>query len=222
MLDPLGDQLPARLARRLQRPLPGRTAHRRMVSELAYGRQAGPPAWDVRLAAVLACLYARGGQWHIPLILRSTDMPDHAGQVSLPGGMTEPGETSETCALREYEEELGDSSERLRLLGRLTSLYVPPSNFLVTPCVAVAPTPPRLRPNPREVEQVLTLPLDALLDINRHGTHVLRSRQWQHFETRHIRCGEHLVWGATAMILAEVGAVIAEVQNADSSRGRSR
>lgn len=214
MLDPLHDQLPARIARRLTAPLPGRNAHRRMVSELAYGRHAGPPAWDVRPAAVLACLYPHGGRWHIPLTLRPADMVDHAGQVSLPGGMNEPGETAEACALREYEEELGDKGERLTILGRLTPLYVPPSNFMVTPCLAAAPTPPRLTPNPREVERVLTLPLDALLDVSYRGTHVL-SRERQSFGTRHIRCGDVLVWGATAMILAEIGDVIVEVLRAE-------
>ena len=180
-----------------------------MASELAYGRHAGPPAWDVRSAAVLVCLYPSAGQWHIPLTLRPGHMIDHAGQVSFPGGTSEPGETDELCALREYEEELGASSAGLVLVGRLTPLYVFASNFLVTPCVAVAEGPPRWDPNPHEVERVLDLPLELLLDASQHGSHVV-SRRGFSFATCHICFGDDHIWGATGMMLAEAAEVLAQ------------
>ncbi len=209
MIDPLDDSLPSRLARRLGEPLPGRLAHRQLASELAYGRHAGPAASDARPAAVLACLYPEAGGWRIPLTLRPAHMIDHARQVSFPGGMNEPGETAEKCALREYEEELGACADRLVVLGRLTPLYVFASNFMVIPCVAVAATPPVLDPNPQEVERVLDLPLDVLLDSHQRGEHVL-SRRGFSFATQHVCCGEDLIWGATGMMLAELANVIAE------------
>lgn len=211
MLDPLNDQLPQRLACRLRGQLPGRRSHRKLASELAYGRHAGPPLWDARPAAVLVCLYPSEGRWHIPLTLRPPHMVQHARQVSFPGGMLEPGETLEACALREYEEELGADSRDLFLLGRLTPLYVFASNFLVTPCVAATANTPRWRPNPDEVERMLQLSLDVLVQPSCRGGHVLH-RGGYDFATRHLLCGDDRIWGATAMMLAEVADVISEAR----------
>jgi 8-oxo-dGTP pyrophosphatase MutT (NUDIX family) len=210
MVDPLHDQLPSRVAERLRQPLPGRRAHRRLGAGLSYGRHAGPPAFDARAAAVLACLCPGEGQWQIPLTLRPAHMIDHARQISFPGGTCEAGESAESCARREYEEELGADAASLILLGRLTPLYVFASNFLVTPCVAVARSRPQWRPNTHEVERVVELPLRVLLDDRHWGTHAIERHGFR-FTTRHICCGEDLVWGATGMILAELAAVVADV-----------
>ncbi len=214
MIDPLDDQLPARLAWRLAQPLPGRDAHRQLAAELAYGRHFGPPASDARPASVLVCLYPQAGQWYIPLTMRPTHMLDHAGQVSLPGGTNEACETAEQCALREYQEELGADTEQLIVLGRLTSIYVFASNFHVTPCVAIAPRTPKFDPNPHEVARVLELAVALLIDPRRRSTHVIERRGYR-FATRNIRCGDDRIWGATAMILAETARVIAESLDAD-------
>src|SRR5215510_12971597 len=101
------DDLPDRLARRLRLPLPGPAAQRTMESELAYGRHLGPPRLDARPAAVVALLHLIDDRWHMPLMVRPETLAHHAGQSSLPGGMVEPGETSEEAAIRELEEELG-------------------------------------------------------------------------------------------------------------------
>ncbi len=207
MIDPLHDQLPARLARRLAEPLPGRAAHRQLTAELAYGRHFGPPASDARRASVLVCLFPRDGQWSIPLTLRPAHMLDHAGQISLPGGTTERCESVEECALREYREELGAHDPPLIVLGQLTSLYVFASNFFVTPCVAAASRVPDWDPNPREVERVVELPMSVLLDPARLAQHVLQRRGYC-FATRHIQCGDDLIWGATGMILMEMAQVV--------------
>src|SRR5262249_39444965 len=89
----LNPDLPQQLAALLREPLPGWRAHVRFQPELSFGRHQGPPPQDARKAAVLALLYPRDDQWHVPLILRPAHMLDHASQVSLPGGVIEPGES---------------------------------------------------------------------------------------------------------------------------------
>ncbi len=208
MIDPVGDQFPARLERQLRLPLPGRRAHRRMHAELSYGRHCGPPAVDVRPAAVLILLYPHDGQWHLPLIQRPPHMDDHAGQISFPGGMGEFGERPEQCARREYDEELGAVGGAVELLGRLSPLHVFVSNFWVVPCVAVADCRPTFRPHAGEVARVLELPLAWTWDTRHDTTHEFRHGgvPWR---ARALAYGDDPIWGATGMMLAELAEVTA-------------
>ena len=102
----LDEQL-IRLRDRLAEPLPGRCAQARFEPELAYGRHSGPAPSSARQAAVVVLLYEHAGEWTTPLTVRPAHLTNHAGQVSLPGGLVEPGETTAAAALRELEEELG-------------------------------------------------------------------------------------------------------------------
>lgn len=211
MMDPLGDALPARLHRRLSEPLPGRRAHRLMASELAYGRHFGPPAWNAKPAAVLALLYPYARRWWVPLILRPKTMLVHAGQVALPGGTVECDESVERCAAREFEEELGAGAESVTVLGRLSSLYVFASNFWVTPCVAIAGERPSFVPDGREVARLLECELDAIMDPRVRDSRVVDHRGIR-FAMRFLRCHDDAIWGATAMILAELAVVVSDAQ----------
>jgi 8-oxo-dGTP pyrophosphatase MutT (NUDIX family) len=139
---------------------------------------------------------------HVVLTVRS-DAVRHGGQVSLPGGVLEPGETLEQAALREAHEEIGLSLATVRTLGPLTPIDIPVSGFRLHPIVAVTASRPALRPADAEVARILEVAVDELLDP---GRLVRRSL---------VRDGEPLVvpalqvrgaeiWGATAMALAEL------------------
>jgi 8-oxo-dGTP pyrophosphatase MutT (NUDIX family) len=186
----------------LARGLPGRSAQRIMAHSLAYGRHHGPIPDDVRQAAVLVVLHPTPAGWSIPAIVRPETMKTHAGQVSLPGGMVETGETPIQTALREFEEELGAPASGLQMLGQITPVYVFVSGFEVTPIVAVSPQPLVFRPNPDEVAAVVELPLAQLCDPAHRGRHTIERRGLR-FSVPHFAIAGQKVWGATSLILAE-------------------
>ncbi|MCC7084163.1 MAG: CoA pyrophosphatase [Pirellulales bacterium] len=201
------DNLPELLAARLQPSLPGPLAQRQMEPELSFGRHFGPPRYDARPAAVVALLVQRRGEWFLPLMVRPDSMAHHAGQISLPGGAIEPGESCEEAALRELEEELGVPRMAALLLGQLTPLYVYGTNFLVTPWVAAIRREIVFQPNPAEVAAVLEVPLAHLMDLSHRGEH-LQTRGTVVFRAPHFNWSRHQIWGATSMILAELIALI--------------
>ena len=203
--------LPDKLLKRLSRPLPGRKAQARFSPELSYGRHRGPIAFNARHAAILALIYPVGDGWSIPLTLRPDHLPSHASQVCFPGGMSESDETSEQTALRELEEELGVVADDIRLLGKLSPVYVFASNFWVTPVVGLTTEAPRFTPNPSEVAEIVVLSIDSLMDEASYGDHTIDRRSIR-FRAPHIACGCHRIWGATSMMLGELVEVIRECE----------
>lgn len=201
------EEMTAALKERLLAPRPVTSAVRQMAPELAYGRHSGPPALDAREAAVLLLLYPDRGTWIVPAMLRPQEMKLHAGQVALPGGMVEPGESPYETALRELHEELGVPGDQVELLGALTPLYVFNSNFWLKPFVAIADERPEFRLNPTEAAELVEIPLAALLDTSLRGEHLIERRGLQ-FRAPHYQIGPHRVWGATSLILAELASLV--------------
>jgi 8-oxo-dGTP pyrophosphatase MutT (NUDIX family) len=202
------DTLEAALRQALAQGLPGRAAQQSMAPELAYGRHRGPAPAAARPAAVLVLLDQSRGEWSIPAMLRPATMKAHAGQISLPGGLVESGETAYETALREFTEELGCPADGLSILGTLTPVFVFISGFVVTPVVAVNRRPLVFCPNPLEVAAVVPLPLSELLDPAYRGSHLIRRNDLA-FRAPHYEISGHRVWGATSLILAEFAALAA-------------
>jgi len=202
--------LPEQLAAALRG---GRTSGRarvRMSPEMSYGRHAGPAPQTARRAAVMILLFQRAGRWHIPLTERTPTLTHHGGQISLPGGAIDPGETSCQAALRELDEELG-VGEPVDILGQLAECYVFASDFLITPWVAALRSEPLWRPHDREVQGVVELPLEALLD-ERTVDQMTIQRGPLVFQAPCIRVGSASVWGATSVILNELGDVLCNLK----------
>ena len=149
-------------------------------------------------------LYPSDGGIRVPLTMRRHDLPQHAGQVSFPGGRIDPGEAPLDAALREAHEEIGVSPDAVRIVGALSSLWVVVSNHLLFPFVGVTDARPDFRPAPNEVAEILEVPLGDLRDPARLGWS-RHAREGIIVDYPHFMLGGHQTWGATAMVLGEFG-----------------
>jgi 8-oxo-dGTP pyrophosphatase MutT (NUDIX family) len=197
------------LRERLRLPLPGLEAQLRMAPRprLTWNPQADPPLRD---AAALILLYPRAGTWWLPLTVRASTLPHHTGQVSLPGGRVDPDETLEQAALREAFEEVGVLPADVNVLGRLTPLPVPISHHLLHPVVGIAARQPEFRIHSGEVERLIETSFAHLRQAD-----TLRVRQVPRYrgadgtmDVPYFEVDGAEVWGATAMVLSELLAVI--------------
>lgn len=190
-----------------------------LVRDLAgrFVRRFDPPEGVTpRLGAVLALLYPDGRDLRLPLTVRSDQLPSHRGEVSLPGGSIEPHEDGPVvAALRECHEELGVDPAQVTVWGTLSSFYIQPSNFQITPVVGFCDRPPLLNPNSAEVSQVITVTLRELLDPS-----MVKVEHWQlrgvDVNVPFFAIAGHKVWGATAVVLSELAARIRRAWQADA------
>jgi 8-oxo-dGTP pyrophosphatase MutT (NUDIX family) len=138
------------------------------------------------------------------VLIRRPEYPGvHGGQISLPGGRREVGEPLPATALREAREEIGLDPETVEIIGQLSPLYTPPSNFYIFPFVAFSPNQPLFQPNANEVAEIIETPL-RLLQNPAHRKE--ESWYFQNYGERRVPFFDvygHQVWGATAMILSE-------------------
>ena len=197
-----------RLRVRLQQEIPGWTAQRRMATEVHRNARLTPRT-DAREAAVLILLYPSHGKLYLPLIVRPTYPGVHSGQIALPGGKVEEADSSLIItALRETEEEIGVKVSEERVLGTLSQLYIPPSNMLVTPVVAYAEGKANYRPDFREVVQVLDIELDVFNDPANQVTVPVKAAANVTLEAPSFIIEDRVIWGATAMMMSELLAVL--------------
>jgi len=159
---------------------------------------------------VLILLYPSDGELCFVLMRRTDHLDHHKGQISLPGGRYEPEDSDyRETALREAREELGITLANVEVFCTLTSLYIPPSNFYIYPTVAHCDYRPEFKPDPNEVAELIEVPLTTLLDPR---TRVVEEWTRPEFNLTvmmpYYAVGEHKVWGATAMVLAEFAAMI--------------
>jgi 8-oxo-dGTP pyrophosphatase MutT (NUDIX family) len=205
--------LAASLRRRLSTPLPGLDAQLRMAPQPR-------PGWDPRAvpdglrdAAGLLLVYPDGDEWLVPLTVRASGLRQHTGQVSLPGGRVDPGETIEETALREASEEIGLDTRLVEVVGRLTPLHIPVSGHLLHPVVGVAATRPTYRIAEAEVERLIEVPVSRLRapDVVLWEQRVRERPPAVLMDVPYFDLDGAKVWGATAMVLAEFLAALEEL-----------
>lgn len=183
--------------------LPGENAHARMAINSPLRLLARPNA-RTRKSAVLILFYPHQGEIFLPLILRPAYDGVHSGQMAFPGGRYEPtDEDLLRTAKREAQEEIGLRLTDVRVLGVLSELFIPPSNFFVLPVVACLPYRPDFYPDPREVEKVIEVPYRKIRDKTIVGLSEVEVRG-KSIEAPHYLIQNYKVWGATAMMISEL------------------
>lgn len=190
--------------------LPGPAAQRTMAPPMR-GEYADPPA-SARRASVLALIYPFEERLYLLYIQRTSPKRDrHAGQISFPGGSVDPGDQDAAhTALRELEEEVGVHQNDVKILGSLSPLYIPVSNFLVDPFVGWLDKRPEFVLQESEVARVLELPFADFFtpDARRIGPRKLVNGIILP-DTPYWAIGPEQIWGATAMMTGELVALIA-------------
>ncbi len=202
-----------RLREQLARNLPGEDAQFRMAPMARPRmREALEAAPEVHQSAVLLYFFPKRDDWFMVLMKRPDYGGTHGGQVSIPGGRLEAGENHLHAALREFEEEVGVSVDSRNLLGRLSDLFIPPSNYLVQTFIAYSPEPPSYKPDPVEVEEIIELSVTWLLNEAAVKRGKVRLSSGVIIESPYFEVAGHMVWGATAMILSELKHILQTVR----------
>ena len=199
------------IKRRLLKELPGWKSQRKMavMPINAVTRLAFYPPSNAKLAAVAIILFQEDKKLKFFLTRRTSNVDHHKGEISLPGGAQDKGESFKDTSLRESEEEIGINIS-LELIGKLTPLYAPVSGFLIHPYVWYSKDKPSTTINENEVESIHDIDLDELQDDATLSTKSIKVKGLSvdvpsfHFDS----C---ISWGATAMILSEFKDTLVEL-----------
>lgn len=201
------------LRKRLQNSLPGVEAQYKMAPNYR-------PRLDrltieslkPKRGGVLMLIYEKNNEWHTVLTQRRTYKGVHSGQMSFPGGkFEERDENIVRTALREAEEEVGVPQQSVEVLGLLTDIYIPPSNFLVQPVVGYLPTSKLFVPQEREVEEIVEIPISFFAKNENISETKVRVGDNLFANVPAFVFGKHIIWGATAIMLSEFREVYRDV-----------
>lgn len=194
------------LAKRLREPLPGIVSHRKYMHRGRLNNLTPPD--NVRRSAVLILLYPWMSEAYFPLILRPPYDGKHGGQMALPGGKAEPSDESLVrTALREAQEEIGIKAIDVKVLGELTDVYIPVSNYIVHPVIGYINYKPEFYPDVREVERIYHTDIEDIIRNREIVNREIRIGNQQVFVPG-FEIQDSWVWGATSLILSELSDVL--------------
>ena len=157
-------------------------------------------------AAVLSLLFPDvSGEMQMVFMLRKTYKGVHSNQIGFPGGKVESSDNNlEATALRETYEEIGVSSMNITVLKELTDVYIPPSNFLVTPFLGILKERPEYILEENEVERLIEIPLESILSDKSIASRIITTSYAKEIEVPVFKFDDEVIWGATAMMLSEI------------------
>jgi 8-oxo-dGTP pyrophosphatase MutT (NUDIX family) len=205
--------LAAKLLERLTQPLPGLESQLIMASKkrLTFPFRNGPPA-SAKPSGVLILLYPYIEDIFFVLMRRPDYTGVHSGQISLPGGKFEPEDRDLIAtAIREAREEVGIKPSAVNVIGMLTPLYIPPSNYIVTPVAGWSDQRPEFAADPREVDEIIEVKLTDFLDDRHVQTKRIKLFMGLSANFTCYYIDRNIIWGATAMILSEFRVILKEI-----------
>lgn len=193
------------LSNLLKKDLPAFASHQKMMKHRLPIEQLKDKLAAARKSAVLLLLYPNNDLWHIVFIERQSYDGVHSGQIAFPGGKLEEGDKDlvET-ALREANEELAIIPEQVEIVGNLSPIYIPPSNFLVQPYLGIQNSRPNFIADPREVADYLEIPLGHFLQKEVLIDTKIKQKEGLHLQVKAFKWQNNIIWGATSMIVAEL------------------
>jgi len=209
----LNDKFIHQMEQSLLKELPDKKAHLKMASRLRRTElRFSENTKNAILSSILILLYPRDNRVFTVMMLRQSYDGVHSGQVSFPGGRKEPEDkTLIETALRESEEEMNINPEKVKIIGTLSEMYIPPSNFLVLPVVGYSTEVPDFKPDSSEVAEIIETDLRFLFDPKLKKEKLLNVRGYE-IEAPYYDVKGKVVWGATAMILSELHDVIERIR----------
>jgi 8-oxo-dGTP pyrophosphatase MutT (NUDIX family) len=199
------------LSRRMRFPLPGRDVQYQMAPvERKLMEQFIPEDVVPKVGAVLILLYPWQDKIYTVFMKRPPYDGTHGGQVSFPGGKWESDDPSlEFTALRESREEIGIVPDDIQIIGKLTELYIPPSNFHVHPFLGVCQSKPNFIIDPKEVDIIIEVPVEDFFKEDVIQTYRRQNAiLGREVETPYYHIAGERIWGATAMLMAELTEII--------------
>tara|TARA_R110000868_G_scaffold314216_2_gene575181 strand:- start:6888 stop:7529 length:642 start_codon:yes stop_codon:yes gene_type:complete len=209
------DEFSDRISKIENLELPGSASHYKMaplfrLKELESGKIIKK---NPKRAAVMALFYPNVTyQTNLLLILRNTYKGIHSNQIALPGGKVEKKDLNllET-ALRETQEEVGAVREQIKVIRSMSEIYIPPSNFEVTPYLGLYKKKEPFVMQPDEVAAIIEVPLQDFMDDKKIFHQILNTSYAQNVEVPAFKLNGYTVWGATAMMLNEIKELIRQV-----------
>lgn len=197
-----------KLSLALEKDLPGEKAHQKMSPNVRFTGINLPDKSNCKKSAVMILFYPKADTLYVPFIQRNEYNGAHSGQISLPGGKTEPYDIdSLTTALRETHEEIGIQPENIITLGKLSPIYIPNSNYNVIPFVGYVKQPYPFKPDPYEVHSIIEAPLNQILSP-KHISQFKKVVNGHELEAPFFNIKRNVIWGATAMIMSELKEII--------------
>ena len=198
-------------------------AQEKLLGELSHLKMCPPEREDLmkninlesikpREAATMMLFYPKNAKTHLALILRTSYNGVHSSQIAFPGGKVEKFDLNfQETALRETHEEIGIAPNNINVIRDFTPIYIPPSNFMVYPFLGFSNSELIFNIDPNEVAGIIELPMTEFLDENIVISKRMSTAYNLEIDVPAFKIQEHIVWGATAMMLSELKDVIKNV-----------